>query len=70
MFACGYRFCDPSTYCRVVIDDTGMPPAYECFVYPAGCGGSPDCDCVSMEPCGFMCEADADGNLTLTCPGG
>lgn len=70
-FACGFRFCPSFQYCRVIIDDTGMPPAYECDDFPSPCdGGGRDCTCVADVACGDMCEADEDGNVTVTCPGG
>lgn len=70
-FACGYRFCANGSYCRVVIDDTGMPPAYSCQAFPDPCdGGRMDCTCVADEPCGDICEIDPDGNVIVTCPGG
>lgn len=70
-FACGFRFCPTFQYCRVIIDDTGMPPAYECADFPDPCdGGGRDCTCVAGEACGDMCEMDGDGNVTVTCPGG
>lgn len=70
MFACGFLFCSTTQYCRVIIDDTGMPPAYECGELPSECDEGVDCDCVADELCGDMCEADDDDNLTVTCPGG
>ncbi len=70
-FGCGFGFCATDSYCRVVIDDTGMPPTYDCLALPSACaGGGSDCTCVASVPCGELCEADAAGNLTVTCPGG
>lgn len=70
-FSCGFRFCSTDTYCTVVNDDTGMPPAYSCSPFPAACGaGVRNCTCVASEPCGDQCMADGDGNVTVTCLGG
>ena len=70
-FACGHRFCDAATeYCqRSVSDVIGIPDDWTCLPLPAGCGASPDCDCLDGEPCGTMCSATGDG-FRLTCPGG
>lgn len=72
MFACGTRFCwTGQQYCFVVISDVGgIPNEYACKTFPAACGNSASCSCLSNEPCGDICQADASGNLTLTCPGG
>lgn len=67
-FACGFRFCSTTQYCRVIIDDTGMPPAFECAEFPV-CSVN-DCSCVAGEACGEMCDTNDDGNVTVTCPGG
>lgn len=69
-FACGFRYCPSASYCQVGIDDTGLPPAYNCLPLPTACTGAQDCACVSAEACGDMCVADDDDNLTVTCPGG
>ena len=69
-FECGSRFCPTTSYCQIVVDDTGLPPEFHCGPLPAACGGAADCSCVEAEPCGDICSADASGNVTLTCPGG
>ncbi len=72
MFACGAQFCQLGiSYCQIAISDVGGEPNdYRCLPLPVGCAGAPDCACLAAEPCGFMCESDAAGGLTLTCPGG
>ncbi len=72
MFACGVGFCDKAMfYCRKTLSDVGgYPDSYECQALPAGCaGGAPTCACLADQPCSDMC-AEADGGVTLTCPGG
>lgn len=72
MFACGPVFCSAGQqYCqRVTSDIGGWPDDYACLLMPSACGAAPSCACLAQEPCGSMCEANAQGNLTLTCPGG
>lgn len=71
-FACGVGFCPVDTYyCRIVVSDiAGWDNEYSCHPYPSGCGSTPSCGCMTAEPCGDICEVDAGGNITLTCPGG
>ncbi len=72
MFACGAGFCDKATsYCqRTTSDVGGYPDSFTCAPLPDACaGGAPTCACLAAEPCGNMC-VEADGGLTLTCPGG
>lgn len=74
-FPCGAGFCAKNQqYCRRDVSDVGSEPdSFGCMSLPAGCfqgGGSPSCDCVANELCGSMCAASADGDLTITCPGG
>ena len=68
-FGCGARFCDMTSYCLVIVDDTGLPPAYECRTLPGACGAEPTCACVAEEPCGDICEERSD-HLEVVCPGG
>ncbi len=71
-FACGEQFCSTSgEYCeRGVSDVGGEPDSFKCMPLPSGCPGGVNCACLTAEPCGSLCEADAQGNITLTCPGG
>lgn len=71
VFACGDRFCRTSvSYCqRQVSDIANEPDSYACELFPQGCTDS-DCACLADEPCGAMCAEPADGEVTLTCPGG
>ncbi len=71
-FACGHRVCRQNMeYCqRTTSDVGGMADEYTCINLPSGCSGSVSCACVASETCGDMCEASADGDLTVTCPGG
>lgn len=69
-FECGSLTCTTSEYCTVVTDDTGMANTYSCAMLPAACSDDAACACVASVPCGDLCDADEDGNLTVTCPGG
>ncbi len=72
MFPCGAGFCDKATsYCqRTTSDVAGYPDSFSCMELPAACsGGAPTCACLSGQSCADMCT-EADGGLTLTCPGG
>lgn len=71
MMACGAHFCDKSMYyCqRTTSDVVGYPDSFSCMPLPADCGATPTCACLANENCSDMC-AEADGGLTLTCPGG
>lgn len=71
-FACGAHFCAHGTqYChRDVSDVAGQPDAYACTPLPDACGATPTCACLAAAPCGGSCEASADGDLQVTCPGG
>lgn len=69
-FTCGFRFCDLAlAYCRVGISDTDDPDTFECVPLPGGCDPA-TCECVAGELCGELCELDAGGGITVTCPGG
>jgi hypothetical protein len=70
-FACGSIYCAAGVdYCLRTTSDTGGADSYSCAPLPAGCGASPSCACLAAEPCGTLCEAGADGKITVTCPGG
>lgn len=71
MMPCGPGFCELATsYCqRTTSDVAGYPDSFSCIPLPAGCGDVPSCACLANENCGNMCS-EADGGLTLTCPGG
>ena len=67
--SCGAHYCDPTTqYCFSVWNDLGDGPAsYRCVALPAVCGGSPSCDCLRAETCGFVCAPTPGGGFMLTC---
>lgn len=70
-FRCGPAFCTAgSQYCQVWLTDMmGFADSFSCKAVPASCGVAPTCAC--LPSCGgFACQADASGNLTVTCPGG
>ena len=73
-FNCGKTFCTTGQqYCvRSVSDVGGTPDDYDCDALPAACmmATPPSCDCLTLEPCGDLCEVTAPGGLQLTCPGG
>lgn len=72
MFACGIGFCDASMYyCQKSLSDVGgVPDSYTCAPLPDACNPGPaTCACLAGVACGDMC-AEADGGLTVTCPGG
>jgi hypothetical protein len=73
-FACGERFCQKGlTYCqRSTSDIGGEADGYDCLPIPPSCGGSGGnpCSCFLSAPCGGICQPDAQGNITLICPGG
>lgn len=71
-FTCGpLLICDGTqSYCLHSVSDVGgQSDAWACKAFPS-CGGQTGCSCVSIEPCGSFCEADASNHVTLTCPGG
>lgn len=71
-FACGEIFCAVGTqYCLASLSDVGgSPDTFSCKAIPSSCGTPADCACLANEPCGTQCQADAAGNLTITCAGG
>jgi hypothetical protein len=76
-FACGGLVCETQNqYCELTTSDVaGQPDTYQCKFLPSACTAGtppagPDCNCVASEPCGSICTKDAQGNITLTCPGG
>jgi hypothetical protein len=71
-FTCGpLLVCDGTqSYCQHSVSDVGgQPDGFACIPFPA-CGGQTGCSCVSSTPCGNFCSADANNNVTVTCPGG
>ncbi len=68
-FPCGTHFCQSnSTYCQHELPDSlSSTHGYECLMLPLGCS---ECSCLANQPCGNDCQADTEGNLTLTCQGG
>jgi hypothetical protein len=73
-FACGELFCKKGAeYCGGSGSDVGtQASSYECRPIPAACsapGGAP-CACFAGEPCGSFCQASAEGNISVICPGG
>jgi hypothetical protein len=68
-FSCGYHFCQLSTsYCENVVGGVaGNPGQHTCTPYPAGCGSTPSCACLSGQMCGGMCSGSADAGLSVTC---
>ncbi len=71
-YICGSRVCrDGMEYCvHNTSDVAGTPDTYDCVALPASCMGMTTCDCFDTSvACSDMC-AFADGNFTLTCPGG
>jgi hypothetical protein len=63
---CGGASCGPSQYCEG--DFAGVPdhPYYECREAPAGCGGTPSCDCIEFPQPVCSCAA-ASGRVVVTC---
>jgi hypothetical protein len=71
-FACGSRICRSAMeYCVHSVSDVGgTADGYTCETLPASCATSTDCGCFEATvACSDMCTV-ADGNFTLTCPGG
>jgi hypothetical protein len=62
--------CDPATsYCLIfeggaVLPDGGGAIHYYCNAYPAPCGGTPSCQCLSNAAC--ICD-QGNGGFTVTC---
>lgn len=69
-FSCGRIFCQDTSFCRRLGDDTGMADSFECPELPAACDDEPDCECLDGAGCGDACSADEAGNLTVVCFGG
>jgi hypothetical protein len=69
MFACGTRFCPRGThYCHAVIGGpAGAPGSFSCVVYPASCGDTPTCACLSATTCGGSCVMQAAFEIRTTC---
>jgi hypothetical protein len=63
--------CPEGDYCLiteggVVILDAGNKPTYKCTPFPATCGSSPSCSCISGTEPTCMCVESSAG-FTVTC---
>jgi len=56
-------------YCRIVNDDTGMPPSFDCIDAPAGCDPVA-CSCLEATVHPNECVEGEDGAVVATYYGG
>lgn len=70
-FACGDLFCAKAVeYCMVKPGDGCGFGNYECRANPKSCGGALACACLDLTAeCmdGLQCNANAEGDLSVTC---
>jgi hypothetical protein len=69
MFACGSTFCAKGTqYCEAMVGGAvSNPGSYACHSFPAACGATPTCSCLTGAATCGNCTMSAAGDLTTSC---